>query len=83
MPQTEIAVDERGEFSSRNFTDKKISNLIYSLHSNDWSSVLEANDIECATSLFCVAWDLCWISIFLLERGQGIPYPNVHGCLEV
>ena len=52
VPQTEIVVDEQGEFSFRTSTDKEISNLIHSLQSNDWSSVLEANDVDCATSLF-------------------------------
>jgi len=32
--------------------DKWISNLMHSLQSNDWSYVLETNNVECATSSF-------------------------------
>ena len=52
VPKTEITVDEKGKPSFRTFTDKEISNLIHGLQSNDWSSVLEANDADCATRLF-------------------------------
>ena len=52
VPKTELTVDEKGESSFRTFTDREISNLIHSLQSNDWSSVLEANDADCATRLF-------------------------------
>ena len=92
VPKKEITVNEKGESSFRTFTDKEISNLIHSLQSNDWSSVLEANDTDWGGGVknglsqlnyFCVVWELCWISIFLLERGQGILHLNAHGCLEV
>ena len=52
VPKTEITVHENGESSFRTFTDKEISNLIHGLQSNDWSSVLEADDADCATRLF-------------------------------
>ena len=60
MPKTDITVDEKGESSFRSFTDKEISNLTHSLQSNDWSSVLKTNDVECATRLF-----LCRMETFL------------------
>ena len=68
MPKTEITVDEKGESSFRTFTDKEISNLIHSLQSNDWSSVLEANDADCATRLFLRRMGTLLDKHFLLRK---------------
>ena len=56
MPENGIAVNKQDESSFRTFTDKTISNLIHSLQSNDWSSVLEANDAECAMKFIFVSY---------------------------
>ena len=54
VPETYITVDKKAESSFRTFTDKEISNLIQSFRSNDWYSILEANDVVVQLDYFCV-----------------------------
>ena len=83
VPKTEITVDEKGKSSFRTFTDKEISNLIHVFRVMIGLVFLKLMMLIVQLDYFCVVWELCWISIFLLEISQGILHPNAHGCLEV
>jgi len=83
VPKTEITVDGKGKSSFRTFTDKKFLIWYIVFRVMIGLVLLKLMMLIVKLDYFCVVWELCWISIFLLEISQGILHPNAHGCLEV